>query len=220
MRGSIGCALRRQHGAASNGMRLFISIQLNDEMKHALRRIQHAMQSQGVQGNFTREENLHLTLAFIGEYPDPEDVLDVMEQIEFEPFDIRLDGVGSFGSLWWAGIDSVGEDEFDGSEQGNGDALRNLAKHLRRGLADAGIPFDRKKFLPHITLVRKPQMRNDRSTNGHGGRNADGHSGRNLAIPEAVLEDLPMAEMLVEHVSLMRSERGKHGMIYTELGRI
>ena len=202
MRGSIGCALRRQHGAASNGMRLFISIQLNDKMKHALRRIQHAMQSQGVQGNFTREENLHLTLAFIGEYPDPEDVLDVMEQIEFEPFDIRLDGVGSFGSLWWAGIDSVGEDEFDGS-----DALRNLAKHLRRGLADAGIPFDRKKFSPHITLVRKPQMRN-------------GHGGRNLAIPEAVLEDLPMAEMLVEHVSLMRSERGKHGMIYTELGRI
>ena len=196
-------------------MRLFISIQLNDEMKHALKRIQHAMQSQGVQGNFTREENLHLTLAFIGEYPDPEDVLDVMEQIEFEPFDIRLDGVGSFGSLWWAGIDSVGEDEFDGS-----DALRNLAKHLRRGLADAGIPFDRKKFSPHITLVRKPQMRNDRSTNGHGGRNSNGHSGRNLAIPEAVLEDLPMAEMLVEHVSLMRSERGKHGMIYTELGRI
>ena len=197
-------------------MRLFISIQLNDEMKHALRRIQHAMQSQGVQGNFTREENLHLTLAFIGEYPDPMDVLDVMEQIEFEPFDIRLDGVGSFGSLWWAGIDSVGEDELEGgTEQGDGDALRNLAKHLRRGLADAGIPFDRKKFSPHITLVRKPQMRN-----GHGERNTNGHSGRNLAIPEAVLEDLPLAEMLVEHVSLMRSERGKHGMIYTELGRI
>jgi len=168
------------------------------------------MQSQGVQGNFTREENLHLTLAFIGEYPDPEDVLDVMEQIEFEPFDIRLDGVGSFGSLWWAGIDSVGEDEFEGGAQDGSDtqhgsdALKALAKHLRRGLADAGIPFDRKKFSPHITLVRKPQMRN----------------GRNLAIPEAVLEDLPMAEMLVEHVSLMRSERGKHGMIYTELGRI
>ena len=208
-------------------MRLFISIQLNDEMKHALRRIQHAMQSQGVQGNFTREENLHLTLAFIGEYPDPEDVLDVMEQIEFEPFDIRLDGVGSFGSLWWAGIDSVGEDEFeidaeqgDSDTQGCNDALKALAKHLRRGLADAGIPFDRKKFSPHITLVRKPQMRNDRSTNGRGGRNSNGHSDRNLAIPEAVLEDLPMAEMLVEHVSLMRSERGKHGMIYTELGRI
>lgn len=182
-----------------NDMRLFISIQLNDEMKHALRRIQHAMQSQGVQGNFTREENLHLTLAFIGEYPDPEDVLDVMEQIEFEPFDIRLDGVGSFGSLWWAGIDSAGEDEFD-----DRDALRNLAKHLRRGLAEAGIPFDRKKFSPHITLVRKPQLR----------------SGRHPVIPEAVLQDLPMAEMLVEHVSLMRSERGKHGMIYTELGRI
>ena len=202
-------------------MRLFISIQLNDEMKHALRRIQHAMQSQGVQGNFTREENLHLTLAFIGDYPDPEDVLDVMEQIKFEPFDIRLDGVGSFGSLWWAGINSVGEDEFEGgTEQGNGDALKALAKHLRSGLADAGIPFDRKKFSPHITLVRKPQMRSGRNLNGHSGRNSDGHGSRNPAIPEAVLQDLPMAEMMVEHISLMRSERGKHGMIYTELGRI
>ena len=207
-------------------MRLFLSIQLNDEMKHALRRIQHAMQSQGVQGNFTREENLHLTLAFIGEYPDPEDVLDVMEQIEFEPFDIRLDGVGSFGSLWWAGIDSVGEDEFEGGAQDGSDtqhgsdALKALAKHLRRGLAEAGIPFDRKKFSPHITLVRKPQMRNGRNLNGHSGRNSDGHGSRNPAIPEAVLQDLPMAEMLVEHVSLMRFERGKHGMIYTELGRI
>lgn len=168
------------------------------------------MQSQGVQGNFTREENLHLTLAFIGEYPDSEDVLDVMEQIEFEPFDIRLDGVGSFGSLWWAGIDSVGEDEFEGGAQDGSDtqhgsdALKALSKHLRRGLAEAGIPFDRKKFSPHITLVRKPQLR----------------SGRHPAIPEAVLQDLPMAEMMVEHISLMRSERGKHGMIYTELGRI
>lgn len=27
----------------------------------------------------------------------------------------------------------------------------------------------------------------------------------------------PKGSMLVEHISLMRSERGKHGMIYTEI---
>jgi len=30
----------------------------------------------------------------------------------------------------------------------------------------------------------------------------------------------PEGEMEVAYVSLMRSDRGKHGMIYTEIGRI
>lgn len=179
-------------------MRLFIAIQLNDEMKDALTRLQKQLQRQGVRGNFTRRENLHLTLAFIGEYPDPYDVKDIMETIDFEPFDISLDGMGSFGSLWWMGLNSGGNGEENASGEGRdaGDELKILAKHLRHALADAGIPYDRKKFSPHITLVRKPTMR---------------------AIPEEVLAELPRASMLVDHISLMRSERGKHGMIYTEL---
>lgn len=180
-------------------MRLFIAIQLNEEMKDALTRLQKQLQRQGVRGNFTRRENLHLTLAFIGEYPDPYDVKDVMERIDFEPFDISLDGMGSFGSLWWMGLSSSSESDADSDE------LKTLAKHLRRALADAGIPFDRKKFSPHITLVRKPAIRNGFE------------AGARAAIPEEVLADLPRASMLVDHISLMRSERGKHGMIYTEL---
>ena len=165
-------------------MRLFISIQLNEEMRDALTQIQYSMQRQSVRGNFTREENLHLTLAFIGEYPDPYDVKDIINQIEFDDFAIKLEGLGSFGS---------------GSEE-----LKALAKQLRRALADVGIPFDRKKFSPHITLVRKPEA---------AGRGAEGRRG----IPEGVLSELPTAEMTVDHISLMRSERGRHGMIYTEL---
>ena len=189
-------------------MRLFIAIQLNDEMKDALTRLQKQLQRQGVRGNFTRRENLHLTLAFIGEYPDPYDVKDIMEAIDFEPFDISLDGMGSFGSLWWMGLNSGGNGEENASGEGRdaGDELKILAKHLRHALADAGIPFDRKKFSPHITLVRKPTVRNGAA-----------EAGAKPAIPEEVLADLPRASMLVDHISLMRSERGKHGMIYTEL---
>ena len=166
-------------------MRLFIAIQLNDEMKNALVRIQNAMKRQGVRGNFTRRENLHLTLAFIGEYSDPDEVLEIMDQVQFEPFDLRLDGVGAFGNLWWAGT--------DGSE-----SLMAVAKMLRHGLADAGIPFDHKKFSPHITLVRKAHSLDGR-------------------IPAGVLEGAGEAGMLVDHISLMRSDRGKSGMVYTEI---
>ena len=57
----------------------------------------------GVRGNYTPEENMHLTLAFIGDYPEPQAVMDALSGVEFAPFDLALDGIGSFGDLWWAG---------------------------------------------------------------------------------------------------------------------
>ena len=33
-------------------------------------------------------------------------------------------------------------------------------------------------------------------------------------------EDIKVKDTLAERISLMRSERGKNGMIYTEIGRI
>lgn len=167
-------------------MRLFTAIQLNQEMKDALTDLQISMQRQGVRGNYTRPENLHLTLAFIGEYADPDYVLDVIDRIPFEPIELKLSGIGSFHGLWWAGIEE-------------NDALRMTVKRLRRALSEAGIPFDRKKFSPHITLVRKPVSPDGR-------------------IPERVLETELNAAMTADHISLMRSDRGRSGMIYTELG--
>ncbi len=166
-------------------MRLFIAIRLNNEMRNALTEMQESMQKQGVTGNFTRSENMHLTLAFIGEYPDPDDVAEVMEQVDFEPFSIRLSDIGSFKGLWWAGISKSNE-------------LEALVRRLRHALAEAGIPFDRKKFSPHITLIRKPLCRNGKR------------------LPE-LLDEIPEAAMTVDRISLMRSDRGKHGMVYTEM---
>ena len=164
-------------------MRLFIAIKLSEEMISSLTDYENEMRAAGVKGNFTRPENIHITLAFIGEYGDPDNVLDVMEETEFNPFTISMDKVGDFGELFWAGISDSPE-------------LANYVKRLRKGLADADIPFDRKKFSPHITLVRKPVYKNwhyDRA---------------------------PKGSMMVDRISLMKSERGKNGMIYTELGCI
>lgn len=161
-------------------MRLFISINLSDEMRSALVDAQNDMYEGGVRGRFSQEENLHLTLAFIGEYPDPEDVLEALAGIEIRPFTITLDRCGAFGDLWWAGL-------------APSPALDAVVRRVRRALADNNIPFDRKRFLPHITLVR-------RAENG---------------FPVEV----PQVSMTVDHISLMRSDRGKQGMIYTEIGR-
>ena len=48
-------------------MRLFYAILLSEEMKQALVGAQDFLRAQGIQGNYTRRENLHLTLAFLGE---------------------------------------------------------------------------------------------------------------------------------------------------------
>nr|MCR4935671.1 RNA 2',3'-cyclic phosphodiesterase [Oscillospiraceae bacterium] len=127
-------------------MRLFLAICLSPAMKDALVEAQNALYDRGVRGNYTPEENLHLTLAFIGEYPDAEAVLEVLSSVSFSPFALQLEGMGCFGDLWWAGMAAS-------------EPLTALAGKLRRALAAAGIPFDRKRFSPHITLLRKARGR-------------------------------------------------------------
>ena len=166
-------------------MRLFISINLSEEIKDALMDVQDAMMDAGIWGNYTMPEKMHLTLAFIGEYDDPEKVLSIVDSIDFKPFDITLSGIGSFRNLWYVGIE-------------NSAALQNVVRKIRRSLAAARIPFDRKRFMPHITIVRKAEGKAD-------------------DVAETELAKLKEIPMTVDHISLMRSDRGKLGMIYTEL---
>ncbi len=164
-------------------MRLFIAIKFNSEIKTALLSMQEQLKRANICGNYTKPENLHLTLAFIGEYGDPDYVMETLEPVRFRPFELALDGVGSFGRLWWAGLSASVE-------------LHNTAAQIRHFLADANIPFDRKKFSPHITLIREPSK------------------------PAMPAIEVPAASMTAEEISLMRSERGRNGMIYTGLGTI
>ena len=155
-------------------------------MKQLVGRIQNSFRRQNIRGNYIPDENLHLTLAFIGEYGDPDMVLEAMETVSFSPFMITMDKIGCFDQLWWAGIDDCAE-------------LEKLAGRLRRALADAGIPFDRQKFRPHVSFLRKAER-----------------------VEKKLLSQLNIrpVSMQVERISLMQSTRGKNGMIYTELGAV
>ena len=167
-------------------MRLFIAIRFDAAFLGALTDFQAQMKARNVRGRFSPLENLHLTLAFVGEYGDPDAVMDAMAAVPFEPFSLRLEGIGHFGELYWAGL-------------AESPALAAYARRLRRALAERNIPFDRKRFSPHITLIRKAEF--------HG----------ETPLPEI---RPPEAETEVTGVSLMRSDRGKHGHVYTEIGRI
>ena len=165
-------------------MRLFLAVLPENAVVQRVAAVQQAFRRAHVHGNYTPPENLHLTLAFIGDYHDPDAVLTAMERVPFASFTVTLDHIGCFGDLWWVGVQE-------------NRTLNALSQRLRRALADTGIPFDKKRFRPHMTFLR----------------NASG-------IRESVgLEpQLPPTRMSVEGVSLMLSTRGKSGMLYTELG--
>ena len=166
-------------------MRLFIAISPADEIRKALVQTQDVLSRHGVYGSPVPAENLHMTMTFIGEYPDPDQVLGAMGNVVFRPFPITLNEIGLFNNnVLWAGVHES-------------EPLMKLVKCLRYELAKAGIPFDNKLFMPHITLLR----------------NVDDTRG----VPET---NVPAVSMTVGSISLFRSDRVKGSMIYTEIGSV
>ena len=123
-------------------MRLFIAIPLSPEMQKALVACMHDLKKQGVEGNYVPAANLHMTLAFIGEYDDPGKVKEVIGKVPLPGFRLALDGQGNFGNILWAGV------------KGN-QKLKAYVKEVREALKENGIPFENDRFVPHITLIRK-----------------------------------------------------------------
>ena len=83
-------------------MRLFIAIQLSDTMKKALVNFMHDLKKQGVEGNYVPAQNLHMTLAFIGEYDDPAKIKAIISKVPLPEFRLALSDTGNFGNILWA----------------------------------------------------------------------------------------------------------------------
>ncbi len=168
-------------------MRLFISLNFDANTVESLCNLQSLLRDNGVEGNFTKPQNLHMTLAFIGEYGKPDDVFDVMEEVPFRYIPICFSDVYVHREMVLVSI-------------AHNQGLESYVRRLRRALAEKGIPFDRKNFNPHITLVRKAVLKN--------------------GLPDNLLNNSGLRITDADLVSLMQSTRGKNGMIYTVLGHI
>ncbi len=164
-------------------MRLFVGLRPSGEFRAALSVLRFRLQEAGVSAAYLAPSNYHLTLAFIGEWP--EDVSPVLPAVA-HPFSLRLSHVGLFpeARVIWAGVEAP-------------EALDRLAELVRGRLSEAGIPFDPKPFVPHITLGRKPVL-------------PPGFCLSKVVIPPAV--------MRVSEVFLYRSDRGGNGMVYSVIG--
>ncbi len=122
-------------------MRLFVAIELSEDLQKSMTATMHDLKIKGVKGNYVPVRNLHLTLAFLGEVADLAAVENALRGIQYKAFKLSLSSMGTFGDLLWVGT------------KGN-QGLAAAAKSVREALDENGITYDGKKFTPHITIVR------------------------------------------------------------------
>lgn len=127
-------------------MRLFVSINFDAETVDFLYDKVNKLRREAVSISPSPKENLHLTLAFIGETDKVEDAKRALDKVSFDRFDFFLSRLGKFptadGDIYWIGAERAEE-------------LTALAENVRKNLIDAGFSIDRKKFSPHVTLGRR-----------------------------------------------------------------
>lgn len=93
------------------------------------------------------DDNLHLTLRFIGEVERPlaSDLAAALVRVRCESFSLRIAGVGRFdqrnGGAVWAGVEPKAP-------------VVTLASKVERACQSAGLEAERRAFHPHITLAR------------------------------------------------------------------
>jgi RNA 2',3'-cyclic 3'-phosphodiesterase len=128
---------------AADAVRLFFALWPGSDLQGML--AAWARQVAG-RGRAMRRENLHLTLAFLGatEAALVPDLIALAAGVRFAPIRLALDRAGYWkhNRIIWCG---AGEEP---------QALTALVAGLRAHLDAAGIRYDPKPFVSHVTLVR------------------------------------------------------------------
>ena len=169
-------------------MRLFISINFNDTVKKEIEAMQNRLKNY-VNGSFTGYDNLHLTLAFLGEISQNNlpKIKDAMNLVSVPEMKLVFGYTGVFqrrdGDIWWLGIESNPQ-------------LIQVHKELTQSLIKSGFVLENRPFKPHITIARRAI--------------SFSKFDKNIIISSFLTAD-------VSKISLMLSKLGNGKPVYSEL---
>ncbi|WP_158606863.1 RNA 2',3'-cyclic phosphodiesterase [Paenibacillus ginsengarvi] len=131
--------------------RLFVAVPLPAELKSAVGAALNDLKRQLPFQRWVHPEDVHITLKFIGEVP-PGSAAAIERELEriaarSNPFELRLQGAGTFGSassprILWAGLG------------GKLPLLRSLQADVEQAMASIGYAPEERSYSPHLTLAR------------------------------------------------------------------
>lgn len=140
-------------------MRCFVAIELPEDVRERLARLQSDLSELDRVVRWTRPEQIHLTLKFLGEVPDDQ-VAGVGEATvaaasSCRAFNVTVGGVGCFPisgapRVIWAGVTGPPPD------------LLTCQKRCETEYAALGYPPEGRAFSPHLTLGRTREGSNAR----------------------------------------------------------
>ncbi len=139
------------------------------------------------------DDQLHLTLRFVGEVATPmaEEIALALARLDAAAPRARIEGVGRFDrdgrtDTLWAGVAPAAP-------------LAALHRKVDRALVGLGLPSDTRSYLPHITLARLPRSQGM-------GPAIEGFLAKQAALASA--------DFMMPHLSLFESTLTRDGAVY------
>jgi RNA 2',3'-cyclic 3'-phosphodiesterase len=191
-------------------LRLFVAVEVPDEWKQALAKLQDSMQAalarepvtSSARLRWVRPEGMHITLKFIGGMSEGR-LRTIQEQLskavtEQPGIQLALGRAGSFEEKRAPRV------VLATIETPHLQRLHRLAESIETWLEAAGVPRDRRRFTPHVTLARLPDGLSDEER-------------RRIAEVTNAVPFPKLAPFVVDSVSLMQSFLEPGGARYVRL---
>jgi RNA 2',3'-cyclic 3'-phosphodiesterase len=186
-------------------IRAFIAIELSEDIKRTLIRLQNKLTSGcGTPVRWTSPNSTHLTLQFLGDIDSSltERITAVMSEasVNIHPFRLSIQGLGVFPDprrvrVVWVGL------------AGDLEILGTLQKRMESGLAPLGFKPEERAFTPHLTLgrVRDNARPDERQNLGN-------------CVTRTAVENAGSLE--VKNLHLIKSQLRPEGPLYTIISSI
>ncbi len=183
-------------------MRTFIAIELPQEIKGSLSRLQGELKATGADVKWVAPQNIHLTLKFLGEVDDKklEKIKEAIDGLakETSKFQVCITTLGAFPKIdsprvIWMGIEA-GDKE-----------TKEIAAVLEERLAEISIPKEDRPFSSHITIGRTRSALNRqklveelKNKTGLGGEKLEFYAGKITLFKSTLTPKGPIYETLKE----------------------
>jgi 2'-5' RNA ligase len=181
-------------------LRTFVALDVSDAVRRYAESLKDELAACLSGIHWTRRDNLHLTLKFLGDVPETE-LVGVCSAVrdavcQQDPLEMECGGLGAFPDeqrprTLWVGI-----------RQGE-ESLRTLQGLIDKNLTEYGFPPERRRFHGHLTIGRISRR--------------DGLAAEQLAEVEDIIKREQDAEgvmMMVEEVITFSSFLNPEGRVY------